>query len=204
MFGSRQTLGGTLSAGNSSLFGSRTGTTPNAQAPGFVGRGNQSADPGGNGTQDGRHFVGAVRAGAKSATAGLAGAEGLADGAVAGARRVASANAASGMLPGQQGARTATRVPVKLQIGFEYHAPSAAQVSTRLAQRLAAARSIHALAPIQVEVQGRTAILRGSVASQHDRDLAGQLARLEAEIAAVNNEIVVAGSSPPAAKNPAK
>jgi hypothetical protein len=46
-----------------------------------------------------------------------------------------------------------------------------------------------------VLLEGRTAILRGEVATEHGRELAGQLARLEGGIDQVQNEIVVAGST---------
>jgi hypothetical protein len=80
-----------------------------------------------------------------------------------------------------------------------HHAPDArtdahdSRVSTQIARRLAGARSIHKLTPILSEVQGRTAILWGSVAAEIDRGPTEQLAHLEAGIAAAYNEIVAAG-----------
>ena len=102
---------------------------------------------------------------------------------------------------GQQGGQAATRVPATLKVAFEVPPPNAARISTQLARRLAETRSIRSLTPIRVELRGRTAILRGQVASEHDRGLAEQMARLEAGIAEVYNEIEVAGQSP--AKEPA-
>jgi hypothetical protein len=100
------------------------------------------------------------------------------------------------MLLGQQGVPAVPRIPARLRAAFEFPPPNATRVSTQLARRLAGTPSIHSLTPIQVEVQGRSAILRGQVASEHDRDLAEQMARLEAGIEQVHNELVVAGSSP--------
>ena len=44
---------------------------------------------------------------------------------------------------------------------------------------------------IRVAVQNETAILRGEVATQHDRELAENLARLEPGVWDVKNELVV-------------
>ena len=55
--------------------------------------------------------------------------------------------------------------------------------------------------PIQIEVEKGTAILRGAVASAHDRAIAERLALLEGGIWKVQNELTVAGvQTPPAPK----
>jgi osmotically-inducible protein OsmY len=53
---------------------------------------------------------------------------------------------------------------------------------------------------VRVSVQGDTAILRGSVQSESDRQLAAQLAMLEPAVSSVRNELTVAApaASPPA------
>ena len=43
-------------------------------------------------------------------------------------------------------------------------------------------------------MEGRTAILRGEVATEHGREVAELMARLEGGVNEVRNEIVVAGS----------
>ncbi len=50
---------------------------------------------------------------------------------------------------------------------------------------------LQTLSPVTVLTRGRTVILRGTVASDHDRDLAGQLARLEPAVDQVENELIV-------------
>jgi len=48
-----------------------------------------------------------------------------------------------------------------------------------------------ALGPIEVLLQDRTVFLRGSVATEHDRELAQRLALLEAGVDAVQNQLAV-------------
>jgi osmotically-inducible protein OsmY len=45
------------------------------------------------------------------------------------------------------------------------------------------------LRPIEVTLQGRTAVLRGGVATPHNRDLAARLALLEPGVDQVQNEL---------------
>ncbi|NQT38520.1 MAG: BON domain-containing protein [Planctomycetes bacterium] len=65
-------------------------------------------------------------------------------------------------------------------------------VLTKVLQR---SSRVQIIAPVEVAIEGQTAILRGTVASQHDRVLAEQLVRLEPGIWNVKNELVVAESS---------
>jgi hypothetical protein len=65
-------------------------------------------------------------------------------------------------------------------------------VSSAIATHLVALPALHWQGPAQVEMQGRTAILRGVVASAHDRDLAERVVRLEATVDQVQNLIEVA------------
>ena len=50
---------------------------------------------------------------------------------------------------------------------------------------------------MQVEMEGETVVLRGTVPSERDRDLAARLALLEPGISAVRNELRVVPSSEP-------
>jgi len=79
---------------------------------------------------------------------------------------------------------------------FDHAEPDAEKLSTSLTRRLASLPSLRVQTPIRVEVRQRTAILRGTVKTAHDRALAEQLVRLEAGIESVENEIVVETSSP--------
>ena len=83
-------------------------------------------------------------------------------------------------------------------VGFDYPAPNTATITAEFPQRVAKIPQFRGLPPIQVEVRNRTAILRGEVATAHDRDLIERLALLEAGISQVQNELTVA-STPSAA-----
>ena len=68
-------------------------------------------------------------------------------------------------------------------------------VNTEIAEHLGVLPALHWESPAQVVMQGRTAILRGVVATEHDRDLAERVVRLEATVDQVQNLIAVAGQS---------
>jgi len=96
---------------------------------------------------------------------------------------------------GAQGGRSQPAIRCMLAVGFDLPEHQSAALSTDLAGLLSRAAAIRARKPLQVLLEGRTAILRGEVATEHGRELAGQLARLEGGIDQVRNEIVVAGST---------
>jgi len=91
---------------------------------------------------------------------------------------------------------TQASTPIRTQFtaGFDYHQPNSEKLSTSLTQSLSKVSAIHAQTPIEVEIQDRTAILRGVVTTSHDRALAEQWIRLEPGIGQIQNEIVVADS----------
>jgi osmotically-inducible protein OsmY len=55
--------------------------------------------------------------------------------------------------------------------------------------------------PIRVQIKGQTAVLRGTVATEHDRDRAGRLAMLERTVSHVQNELQVAADTTPQPEN---
>ncbi|NUQ62405.1 MAG: BON domain-containing protein [Pirellulales bacterium] len=75
--------------------------------------------------------------------------------------------------------------------GFEVNRPTVDRTGARLSRQLTASPRIERLSPIQVQVQGQTAILRGAVASDYDRRVAEQVVRMEAGIRDVRNELTV-------------
>ena len=92
---------------------------------------------------------------------------------------------------GQRGstqAQSQFRVPMRL--GF---APVAIQPQrfSDFSSRLTKIPGMSQLGPIQASLEGRTAVLRGTVATEGDRQLAEGLAMLEPEVLAVRNELVV-------------
>jgi osmotically-inducible protein OsmY len=100
-----------------------------------------------------------------------------------------------------------TKARVQLTPGFSYAFPTEARVGTDLQQRLEKSKRIERRGPITVTVEGRTAVLSGLVATEHDRELAERVALLEAGVSAVRNELAVDSPSlnlpsPPAAQPP--
>ncbi len=98
------------------------------------------------------------------------------------------------------GGRAREQVRTSLTLGFRPLGPTLDprgfdQRGIALTRALARTSRVRVIAPVEVAVEGQTAILRGTVASQHDRVLAEQLVRLEPGIWNVKNELVVEGSS---------
>ncbi len=94
------------------------------------------------------------------------------------------------------------RVRTVLRLGFDYPAPGARGTSTALARRIANTRALGVQSAVTVEMEGRTAVLRGAVANDHARVLAAQLALLEPGVAEVKNELTVAEPTSAAPSQP--
>lgn len=220
--GTRTMFGGGLSgSGTGSQGGFRLGSGqgPYGQTgiPTTVGgQARQAGDfVGANAQQAGRNFVGATQAGSTGTGQGLGAAQGMAGavgaGAVrpgllpggAGQRRPGQAGTGFGAgMMGAQGASTAPPIRARLSLGFDSPKVDSQKISSSLAQRLVEAPALRWHTPAQVEIQGRTAILRGVVATQHDRDLAERVVRLEATVEQVQNLLVVAGPGPSGSGKP--
>jgi hypothetical protein len=95
---------------------------------------------------------------------------------------------------GQTSNSSNTVVNSTLRLGFVHTGADAGEVTNSLSERLSKARRLTALSPVEIVIEGRTATLRGQVATEYDRVLAERLALLEVGIARVNNELVVAGT----------
>ena len=74
-----------------------------------------------------------------------------------------------------------------------------------MVERLSASPSIRATEPLEVSMAGRTATLRGTVESEHEKQLAGLMLLFEPGISKVQNELAVApsDSTPSAEPRPA-
>lgn len=94
--------------------------------------------------------------------------------------------------PNAQGERRnqQRQIPARVVVDFEYRAVAPARLSSTLGARLTRVFRGR-LSGLDVQVDGRLAVLRGEVASERDRVLAEQLALLEAGISEVRNELVV-------------
>lgn len=87
-------------------------------------------------------------------------------------------------------------------VAFDVRPANREQLSATLVGRFQRSPRFQTMGPVQVEIQDRTAILRGVVATAHDRDLAERLALLEAGISRVQNELTVAQAAVPPAPEP--
>ncbi len=186
-----------------SSFGSMGGNSFGGQSP-FVGVNQQQLS--------GRGFVGANQlngAGMNPGMSGLGsgGMQGLGMPGMQGMGNRASSMYPndSGQYPNGQGnmpgnGRGGVTIRTVLSVNFEPPAVAAPRFNSVVSKRLADLPAIHWRSPNQVEIRGRTAILRGVVATEHDRDLAERVARLEASVDQVDNQLVVASSPSKPAK----
>jgi len=212
LFGSR-TVGGGVSAGQRSFGGTSGGLGATTDQQANVGQltGNErfmrgARQPGqfvGGDAADVQSFIGAI-SGAGGGNRGLGSAFG-AQGGRGGGQYQNQYNQNGGGPNGQGGQNTAAQIPVRtrLIVGFAPPVIDAARVETLLSRAMTRMPAVSAVGPVQVQVQNRTAVLTGQVATAHARDLAEQLARLEAGIDQVENRLTVAPSNPPARSNPA-
>lgn len=98
------------------------------------------------------------------------------------------------------GGMGAAEMQTGITLAFAAPRPAVEQVLPTLTARLERTPQIRFRSPVAVTLREGTAILRGVVASEHDRELAEQLARLEPGVLQVQNELLVlpteAGASP--------
>jgi len=97
--------------------------------------------------------------------------------------------------------RQQLRVPLRIgPNSFPFSAPATAITTgpnLRVQDRLARLPQLKNAGSLKVEMEGQVAVLRGEVASQHERDLVGRLVLLEPGIADVRNELRVGPSAVP-------
>ncbi len=79
-----------------------------------------------------------------------------------------------------------------LTVGFSLPDQSAASVGGNFEKYLSRMPAMSSNANVSVSMEGRVAVLRGTVSTEHERDLAGRLALFEPGISDVRNELVVA------------
>ncbi len=108
----------------------------------------------------------------------------------------------TGNQQGSFGNNSRTAYRITRTVAFEYALPQPAQHSAVLSQRVVRALRLPDADAIRVILQGRTAILQGEVATEHARDLAERLLRLEPGVSSVQNELTVQGTPPADAPTP--
>ena len=95
---------------------------------------------------------------------------------------------------GAGGSTATTQLPFRptLRVRFRYSDIPATQVRTNVQRHLnRLERKDHFAGQLLVRMEGHTAVLQGSVATEEDRGLAQRLVALEAGVSAVRNELVV-------------
>jgi uncharacterized protein YjbJ (UPF0337 family) len=80
----------------------------------------------------------------------------------------------------------------RLRLGFTPTTLPAPTMEAALVQRLSTSSAIRTTEPIAVSMAGRTATLRGTVVSAHEKRLAGLMLLFEPGISKVENELAVA------------
>lgn len=90
---------------------------------------------------------------------------------------------------GTNQAQAQFRVPLRL--GFQPQPIQSQRFGPIVSTRLTKIPGLTKLGPIEASLEDRTVVLRGTVATEADRQLAEGLARLEPEAMAVRNELVV-------------
>ena len=93
--------------------------------------------------------------------------------------------------------------PSHSTVGFSHPAQSSAVLNQKLSAELSKSHGITALSPIVVQMDGTTAVINGTVATEHDRVLAAELALLEPGVDNVRNNLhLQAERHPPPKKQP--
>lgn len=87
--------------------------------------------------------------------------------------------------------RNASRIRPTYTPAIAYQPAPPALLAERLSSQLASLRGISSADQIQVEMQGGTAILRGEVATDHQRALAAKVALLHPGVSKIQNDLVV-------------
>src|SRR5213075_2804735 len=91
---------------------------------------------------------------------------------------------------GKSTSQATAQFRVPLRLGFQPQAVSNVPL-TGLQRGLTKVPGMTRLGPISASLEGTTAVLRGTVATEADRQLAEGMARLEPAVTAVRNELVV-------------
>lgn len=94
----------------------------------------------------------------------------------------------------QQGNKKQLRISIKADIPLASSATAPTALGRQFEARLTKLPGLEKQNDVQVRMEGRTAVLSGSVASDRDRSLVEGLALLEPGISAVRNELVVGES----------
>ncbi len=137
---------------------------------------------------DAQNFLGAIQAGANAGRGfGMGGPR-----AGQGGRR---GDPNRGQGSGRRGRRAAD-LRISLHAAFDYPKASAGQVGLMMTRRLDKSLGVLGGSELDVEIRDGTAILRGVIATDHDRRVAERIVRLEPGVWRVKNELTVPETVP--------
>jgi hypothetical protein len=97
------------------------------------------------------------------------------------------------------------RAPVyapRLELAESFSGPAPETVRRRLENQLARSPGLALYGPVEVWVEGGTAILRGEAASARDAEMAALVVAMEPGVERVQNELIIRSSIPPPAPAP--
>lgn len=176
---------------DSGFVGASTGNTGTGMAGGMRGGAGGFGATGGLGGMSG---MGGFGTGGFGGMGGIGGAGGLGGfggiGSAAGRGGFGGAAGRGGMRGNFGNSNRQINVRTQMEIGFRYQRPAAPAVQTNVA-RYVNTDEIGRLGPIEVQMEGATAVLRGRVATPSDRRLAIRLAKLEPGVETVRDELQV-------------
>jgi hypothetical protein len=112
-------------------------------------------------------------------------------------------NAGQNRPGGNQSDRGKANYSIGMEVGFDYPAPDGNTLGSRIEERLARMSQIRGVEPLKVDLEGRTATIRGVVATAHGRDLAVRMVLLEPGISEVRNLVTVWEPTPPSSSDSA-
>ena len=171
--------------GNSTGGGAGGGSAPGMgvinpyQAGGFVGAGAEDV-------RNAMMATGAIRDGGQGTGRGQAG---------PGSSQFGRGSQSRRNTQGIGARRSTAEIRARLRTGFSITRPAPAQRSSTLATRFEKSSWLQPQSPMEVAIEGGTAILRGVVATEHDRVLAERVAKLEPGVRQVENLLTLAPAS---------
>jgi hypothetical protein len=101
---------------------------------------------------------------------------------------------------GSQNNRNQVQMSIARHVDFEYDKSSSVKINSALSQLLQQAVGKRSQSKVEASYQGNKLILKGVVATAHDRDLAGLMAHMEPGVDQVQNDLVVKTAEAPDSK----
>jgi hypothetical protein len=95
----------------------------------------------------------------------------------------------------QNGQNNENKVRAVVRVGFPYQGPAPTATAQRVNSRFSRMPLPESLQGVTIEMDGRTAVMTGQVATPEDAKLVERLLSLEPGVNGVRNELVVTGAT---------